>query len=59
MKNATGVDYGGFAYQCGAFVCGGAMNALDKIVEMFPGRLDKIDLSAYRDDTYQPRVKCE
>jgi len=34
------------------------MNALDKIVEMFPGRLDKIDLSAYRDDTYQPRVKC-
>lgn len=33
------------------------MNALDQIVQQFPNRLGKIDLSAYRDDTYEPNVK--
>lgn len=34
------------------------MSALDKIVEMFPGRIaGDIDLSEYRDDSYKVRVK--
>ena len=33
------------------------MNALDKIVEMFPNRVSDIDLTPYRGDDYQPRVK--
>ena len=34
------------------------MNALDKIVEMFPGRIaGDIDLTEYRDDSYKVRVK--
>lgn len=34
------------------------MNALDRVVEMFPNRIsDNIDLDAYRDDSYKPKVK--
>lgn len=33
------------------------MNALDRIVEMFPNRIDEIDLTDYRSDDYRPRVK--
>ena len=34
------------------------MNALDRVVEMFPNRIsDNIDLDAYRDESYKPKVK--
>ena len=33
------------------------MNALDKIVEMFPNRFGEIDLTNYQTDNYAPRVK--
>lgn len=35
------------------------MNALDKIIEMYPNRIvsGDIDLEPYRDNTYRPRVK--
>lgn len=33
------------------------MNALDKIVEMFPNRIGDIDLDPFRSEDYTPRVK--
>jgi twinkle protein len=33
------------------------MSALDRVIEMFPGRIGDIDLSGYRSDDYTPRVK--
>lgn len=33
------------------------MNALDKVVEMFPNRFGDIDLNPYREESYAPRIK--
>ena len=34
------------------------MNALDRVIEMFPGRIGNIDLDPYRSEDYTPRVKA-
>lgn len=33
------------------------MNALDRVVEMFPNRFSEIDLDQFRSDDYRPKVK--